>query len=38
MVGGGKPALPRDVRLRLELLQEHRFDGGVVYLRYGVGT
>ena len=38
IVGGGTHALPRDVRLRLELLQEHRFDGGVVYLRYGVGT
>lgn len=34
IVGGGKPALPADVRLELELLTEHRFDNGVVYLRY----
>jgi dihydrofolate reductase len=34
-VGGGKPALP-DLRLRLELLQERRFPGGTVYLRYAV--
>jgi dihydrofolate reductase len=35
-VGGGKPALPRGVRVELELLDERRLDGGVVYLRYGV--
>jgi dihydrofolate reductase len=33
-VGGGKPALPADVRTPLELLDEHRFGSGVVYLRY----
>jgi dihydrofolate reductase len=33
-VGGGKPALPTDVRVRLELLDFRRFDSGVVYLRY----
>ena len=38
IVGGGKPALPADVRLELELLDERRFDNGVVYLRYSVGT
>jgi dihydrofolate reductase len=35
-VGGGTPALPRNVRLSLELLDERRFDSGVVYLRYRV--
>jgi dihydrofolate reductase len=36
LVGGGKRALPDDVRVRLELLDERRFRGGVVHLRYGV--
>ncbi len=35
-VGGGKRALPDDVRVQLELLDEHRFDSGVVHVRYGV--
>jgi dihydrofolate reductase len=35
LVGGGKPALPRDVRLDLELLDQRRFASGVAYLRYG---
>jgi dihydrofolate reductase len=34
IVGGGKSALPDNVRLELELLEERRFGGGVVYLRY----
>lgn len=34
LVGQGKPAFPRDARLQLELLDEHRFGDGVVYLRY----
>ena len=34
VVGGGKRALPDGVRLELELLDERRFAGGVVYLRY----
>jgi dihydrofolate reductase len=34
VVGGGKRALPEDVRLSLELLEERRFRSGVVYLRY----
>jgi dihydrofolate reductase len=34
LVGAGKPAFPTDARIRLELLEEHRFDNGVVYLRY----
>jgi dihydrofolate reductase len=37
-VGGGKPALPRDARVDLELLDEHRFAGGVVHLRYRVAV
>jgi dihydrofolate reductase len=36
VVGGGKQSLPDDVRLELELLDEHRFGGGMVYLRYRV--
>jgi len=35
-VGGGKPALPLGVRLDLELLDQRRFDNGVVHLRYRV--
>jgi dihydrofolate reductase len=34
IVGGGKPALPRDTRAELELVDERRFTSGVVYLRY----
>ena len=34
LVGGGKPALPDNVRLELELLAERRFGNGTVYLRY----
>ena len=34
MVGGGKQSLPDDVRVKLELLNEHRFGNGMVYLRY----
>jgi dihydrofolate reductase len=33
-VGGGNRALPEDVRVRLELLEERRFRNGTVYLRY----
>lgn len=33
-VGGGKPALPREVRLHLELLDHRRFENGSIYLRY----
>jgi hypothetical protein len=36
LVGGGKAALPAGVRTGLELLEEHRFGGGVVFLRYQV--
>jgi dihydrofolate reductase len=34
VVGGGKRALPDDVRLNLELLDERRFGSGVVHLHY----
>jgi dihydrofolate reductase len=36
VVGGGKPALPSDLLLSLELLDERRFGNGVVYLRYRI--
>ena len=35
-VGGGKRALPQDVHVELELLDEHRFGSGVVHVHYGV--
>lgn len=34
LVGGGKPALPKDLRLKLELLDTRRFASGAIYLRY----
>jgi dihydrofolate reductase len=34
IVGGGKPCLPANVRLELELLEERRFGNGMVFLRY----
>jgi dihydrofolate reductase len=34
LVGDGKPVYPGDARIPLELLEEHRFGNGVVYLRY----
>jgi riboflavin biosynthesis pyrimidine reductase len=37
VVGGGTRALPDHVRLRLDLLDEHRFGNGVVHLHYRVG-
>ena len=36
IVGGGKPCLPANVRLELELLEERRFGNGTVFLRYQV--
>ena len=36
VVGGGNPALPENVRLGLELLDERRFANGVVHLHYRV--
>jgi dihydrofolate reductase len=34
LVGGGKRALPNEVRLDLQLLDERRFGSGMVFLRY----
>lgn len=34
IVGGGKPALPDNVRLGLQLMEERRFGNGMVYLHY----
>jgi dihydrofolate reductase len=34
VVGGGRPALPDDVRWGLELVDEGRFGNGVVHLHY----
>ena len=34
VVGGGKPGLPRGVRLDLELVDERRFANGVVHLHH----
>lgn len=37
LVGGGTPFLPAGVRVPLELLDERRFAGGTVWVRYRVG-
>jgi len=34
IVGGGTQSLPSDVRLKLRLQDERRFDNGTVYLHY----
>jgi dihydrofolate reductase len=36
VVGGGKRALPENVRAQLDLVDVRRFGGGVVYVRYGL--
>jgi dihydrofolate reductase len=36
IVGGGKPALPLGVRAELELIDERRFESGVVHMGYRV--
>jgi dihydrofolate reductase len=38
VVGGGTRWLPEGVRIELELGDERRFGGGVVFLRYGTRT
>jgi dihydrofolate reductase len=38
VVGGGKRALPDNVRARLELVDERRFRNGVVHLHYRVSA
>jgi dihydrofolate reductase len=37
IVGGGNAALPKDVRMKLELLDQRRFANGVVHLHYACG-
>lgn len=37
-LGGGKPALPAGIRTNLELLDEHRFNNGVLRIRYRIPT
>jgi dihydrofolate reductase len=36
VIGRGKPALPDDARFELDLIDERRFNGGVVFLRYAL--
>jgi dihydrofolate reductase len=36
VVGRGKPSLSSELRAQLELLDERRFDSGVVYVHYGI--
>jgi dihydrofolate reductase len=36
ILGGGKPGLPSDMRVDLELLDERRFGNGVMALRYRI--
>ena len=38
VVGGGTSSLPNSVRVKLELLDEHRFRSGVVHLHYRTRT
>jgi dihydrofolate reductase len=38
IVGGGNPALPSDVHVSLELVDERRFGNGTAYLRYRTRT
>jgi dihydrofolate reductase len=38
VVGGGNPALPDDVFVKLELMDQRRFEGGVVHLHYRTKT
>ena len=36
ILGGGKPSLPSDLRVQLELLDERRFDNGILYVRHRI--
>ena len=38
LVGGGNRALPENVHVQLELIDEHRFARGTVHLRYRVAA
>lgn len=35
-IGAGKPALPDDIRIHLDLIEERRFANGTVFLHYAV--
>jgi dihydrofolate reductase len=37
VIGDGKPWLPKDMRLKLELLESRRFESGIIFLRYRAG-
>jgi dihydrofolate reductase len=37
VIGGGTKALPEGLRVELELLDERRFDNGMVFLQYRTG-
>ena len=36
ILGGGNRALPNDLRVDLQLVEQHRFASGVVHRRYRV--
>ncbi|WP_084343413.1 dihydrofolate reductase family protein [Piscicoccus intestinalis] len=36
VIGAGTPWLPADLRLDLRLVEQHRFDNGVVHVAYDV--
>lgn len=36
VVGGGKPSIPREVRAGLRLIDQRRFESGVVHLHYAI--
>ncbi len=36
VLGGGKRSLPRDIRIKLELLDSRRFEGGALFLQYRI--
>jgi dihydrofolate reductase len=38
VLGGGKPALPRDSSLKFDLVTERTFESGVVFLHYRAST
>jgi dihydrofolate reductase len=38
IIGRGKPGLPDDVRVQLDLRDVHRFSSGVVYVNYRATT
>ena len=38
VIGGGKRILPANLNVQLELLEEHRFNRGVVHLAYDVNS